>query len=114
MGDKHESESLSVVSNSLQPDRILQARILEWVAFPIFRRSSQPRPPVLQVDSLSAEPQGNPKNTGVDRLSLLQQIFLSQKSNRGLLHCRWILYQLSYEGRPTLKSTLYGSQSSLK
>ena len=31
-------------------------------------------------------------------LSLLQRIFLTQESNWGLLHCRWILYQLSYEG----------------
>ena len=34
------------------------------------------------------------------RLSLLQGIFLTQESNRGLLHCRWILYQLSYQGSP--------------
>ena len=33
-------------------------------------------------------------------LSLLQQILLTQESNRGLLHCRWILYQLSYQGSP--------------
>ena len=31
-------------------------------------------------------------------LSLLQGIFLTQKSNWGLLHCRQILYQMSYEG----------------
>ena len=49
-------------------------------------------------DSLPAEPQGKPKNTGVHSLSLLQWIFPTQKSNRGLLHCRWILYQLSYQG----------------
>ena len=29
---------------------------------------------------------------------LLQGIFPTQGSNRGLLHCRWILYRLSYEG----------------
>ena len=44
------------------------------------------------------EPQGKPKNTGVGSLSLLQGIFPTQESNRGLLHCRWILYQLSYQG----------------
>ena len=44
---------------------ILQARILEWVAFPF---------------------------------------------SRGLLHCRWILYQLSYQGRPELY--LYSNQFS--
>ena len=53
--------------------------------------------PALQADSLPAEPPGKPKNTGVGSLSLLQQIFLSQESNRGLLHCRRILYQLSYQ-----------------
>ena len=58
----------------------------------------EPRSPVLQVDSLAAEPQWKPKNTGVDSLSLLQQNFLTQKSNQGLLHCRQILYQLSYQG----------------
>ena len=38
------------------------------------------------------------QNTGMDSCSLLQGIFLTQESNRGLLHCRWILYQLSYQG----------------
>ena len=33
-------ESLSVVSDSLQPLGILQARILEWVAVPSSRGSS--------------------------------------------------------------------------
>ena len=58
----------------------------------------EPRPPTLQVDSLPAELQGKPKNTGVGSLSLLKQIFPTQKLNRSLLHHRWILYQLSYEG----------------
>ena len=46
-----------------------------------------------------------PKNTGVGSLSLLQWIFPTQGSNWGLLHCRWILYQLSYQGsvRPLTK-----------
>ena len=79
---------------------IVQARILEWAAFPFSRQSSQPRSPALQADSLPAEPQGKPKNTGVGSLSLLQQIFLTQESDWGLLHCRWILYQLSYQGSP--------------
>ena len=48
-----------------------------------------------------AEPQGKPKNTRLGSLPLLQQIFLTQESNQGLLHCRWVLYQLSYEGSPT-------------
>ena len=37
---------------------ILQARTLEWVAFPFSRGSSQLRSPAMQVDSLPAEPQG--------------------------------------------------------
>ena len=43
----------------------------------------KPRSPALQVDSLPAEPQGKPKNTGVGNLSLLQRIFPTQESNRG-------------------------------
>ena len=58
------------------------------------------RSPTLQADSLSAEPQGKSKNAGVSSLSLLQRIFLTQESNRGLLNYRWILYQLSYQGNP--------------
>ena len=37
---------------------IPQARILEWVAVPFPRGSSQPRSPALRADSLSAKPQG--------------------------------------------------------
>ena len=51
------------------------------------------------VVSNSVTPWNSPgQNAGVDSLSLIQQIFLTQESNRGLLHCRWILYQLSYQG----------------
>ena len=89
---------------------ILQARILERVAFPFSRDLSnpgiKPRSPTLQADSLPAEPQGKPKNTGVGSLFLLQWIFLTQESNQGLLHCRWILYQLSYEGSNPPKQAL--------
>ena len=62
----------------------------------------EPRSPALQADSLPAEPQGKPKNAGVDSLSLLQRIFPTQELNRGLLHYRHILYKLSYEGSPNL------------
>ena len=81
---------------------ILQARMLEWGAFPFSRGSSQPRDQTQasHADSLPAEPQGKPKNTGVDSVSLLQGIFLTQESNQSLLHCRWIIYQLCYEESP--------------
>ena len=38
------------------------------------------------------------QNTVVDGHSFLQQIFTTQELKWGLLHCRWILYQLSYQG----------------
>jgi len=64
---------------------ILQARILECIAFPFSRGSSQtrdePRSPTLQVDYLPAMPQGKPENPGVGSLSLLQWIFPTQESN---------------------------------
>ena len=53
----------------------------------------EPRSPTLWVNSSPAEPQGKAKNTGVGSLSLL---FPIQELNPGLLHCRQILYQLSY------------------
>ena len=114
------SESHSVVSNSLGPYvlyspwnspgqntgagrlSLLQARILEWVDFPFSRLRNlpnlgiEPRSPASR-DSLPAEPQGKPKNTGLGSLSLLQGNFPTQALNRGLLHCRQILYQLSYD-----------------
>ena len=42
------------------------------------------------------------KSTGVGCHFLLQRIFPAQWSNLGLLHCRWILYQLSYQGSPSI------------
>ena len=65
------------------------------------------RSPALQVDSLLSEPPGKPKNTGVGSLSLLQGIFPTQESTQGLLHCRWILYQLSYMGSPFLSKPMF-------
>ena len=43
---------------------------------------------------------GKHMNTRVGNLSLLQGIFLTQESNWDLLHCRWIIYQLKYQGSP--------------
>ena len=57
----------------------------------------KPRCLSLLAGSLPSEPQGKPKITGMSSLSLLQGIFPSQELNQGLLHCRRILYQLSYE-----------------
>ena len=42
------------------------------------------------------------KNTGVGSHSLLQGIFPMQGLNPSLLHCRWILYQLSHKGSPRI------------
>ena len=42
------------------------------------------------------------QNTGVGCLSLLQGIFPTQRLSPGLLHCRRILYQLSYQGSPRI------------
>ena len=101
-----ENGSCSVVSRShnYKDHGILQARILEWITFPspgyLLNPGIEPRSPSLQADSLPAEPQGKPKNIRVGSLSLLRQIIPTQESNWGLLHCGWILYQLSYQGSP--------------
>ena len=95
------NESCSVVSDSLWLHglyRILQARILEWVAFPFSKGSPQPRD-WTQVSRIAGGfftswATGKPKNTKVGSLSLLQQIFQTQ-----------ILYQLSYQGNPKKNGT---------
>ena len=56
----------------------------------------EPMPPTLQASARA----GKSKNTGVGGLPLLQRVFLTQESNQGLLHWRWVLYQLSYRGSP--------------
>ena len=59
------------------------------------------------------------QNIAVGSCSLLQGIFPAQGLNPGLLHCRWILHQLSYQGSPyffnsTIYSLLsYGMETSL-
>ena len=89
---------------------------------------TKPRSPTLQADSLPTELGGKPKvkvkvaqscpalfssmdcspwnspgqDTGVGSLSLLQGILPIQGENPGLLHCRWILHQLSHQGSPLL------------
>ena len=45
------------------------------------------------------------QNTGVGSLSLLQGFFPTQGLNPGLLHCRQILYQLSYQGSSMCNKT---------
>ena len=91
---------------------ILQMRMLEWVSMPFFRGSSQPRDQT-QVTHIvggfftvwaTREAQ---VNTGVCSLSLLQGIIPIQESNWGLPHCRWILYQLSYQGSLSIIPTIY-------
>ena len=83
---------------------IFQTRVLEWIAISFSRDlpnlGIESRSPAPWADSLLSGPPGKPMNTGVGSLSLLQGIFPAQESNTGLVHCRQILYQLSYQGSP--------------
>ena len=63
---------------------------------------------LILCDQMDCSPPGSSlhgdspgKNTGVGCHALLQGIVPTQESNWGLLHCRWILYQLSYQGSPS-------------
>ena len=53
---------------------ILQARILEWVAMPSSRVSSQPKSPALQADSLQSEPPGKPYSSQAVSLIMSYQL----------------------------------------
>ena len=107
------SESHSVVSDSLRPHRLYSpwnslgqntgVGSLSLFQGDLPNPGIEPRSPPLWADSLPAELQGKPKNTGVGSLFLLQQLFPTQESNWGLLHCRQILYQLSYQGSPAYR-----------
>ena len=56
--------------------------------------------PCLTICNCMDCPWNSPdQNTRVGSLSLLQGIFPTQGLNPGLPHCRWILYQLSYQGQ---------------
>ena len=66
----------------------------EWLLTPVFL----PGKFHGQRSLVGYSPWSSPgQNTGVGSLSLLQQIFPSQELNWCLLHCRRILYQLSYQ-----------------
>ena len=72
--------SRSVVSSSLRPHRLQPTRLLCLWDFP-----------------------GN--STGVDCHFFLQGIFPTQGSNPGILHCRQMLYCLSYHTKASVYST---------
>ena len=106
--DESESESLSVVSSSLRPHVLYSP----WNS--PGQSTGVGSPSLLQgisgdwtqVSHIAAGfftslATREPKNTGVGSLSFLQQIFRTHKSNLGPLLCRWILYQLSYQGSPS-------------
>ena len=90
-----ESESCSVMSDSLWPHRLYSPwnspgentgeGNLSILQGNLPNPGIKPRSPALQADSLPAELQGKPKNTGVGSLSLHQGIFLTQESNRSVL-----------------------------
>ena len=69
--------SRSVVSNSLEPHGLQPARLLYPWGF-------------SRQDNWSGF------------LALLQRIFPTQRSDPGLPHCRWILYQLRHQGSPRI------------
>ena len=103
----------SVAHEAPLPMGILRQEHWSWLPCPppedLPNPVIEPRFPTLQADSLPSEPQGKPKNTGVGSLFLLQGNFSTQESNQGLLHCRQILYQLSYQGSPD-SCTQYASK----
>ena len=84
---------------------ILQARILEWIAFPFPRVSSQPRDwkwvPCIAGGFFTSWATGEAQEHWRGSLSLLQWIFKTEGLNWGLLHCRQILYQLTCQGSPS-------------
>ena len=101
-----ESESHSVVSDSLRPHGLYSpwdspSQNTGVVAVPFSRDLSnpgiKPRSPVLQADFFNQlSHKGSP---GILQwVVYLQGSFLTQDWNSDLLHCRCVLYQLRYQG----------------
>ena len=61
---------------------------------------TEPRSLTLQVDSLSSEPPGKHKNTGVGSLSLLQRLFLTQELNPGFPALQAVSVPAELPGKP--------------
>ena len=70
-----------------QLDDIYIPYLLRWVKF-------AQSYPILRPHGLYSPWNSLGQNAGVGSLSLLQWMLVTQESNRGLLHCRWIFYQL--------------------
>ena len=68
----------------------------------------------MQADSLPAEPQKKPKNTGVGSLSLLQGLFPTQELNLPLLNWKADSLPLNHQGSPCVsRSVMSNSLQSL-
>ena len=85
------STKLSKISNFREMKKLMRqlCSILPFVCILVTQSC-----PTL-CDSMDCSPPG--KDTRVGCHSLLQRIFPTQGSSPGLLHCRQILYHLSYE-----------------
>ena len=78
---------------------ILQARKLEWVAFPFYpgdlpNPGIEPRSPTLQADSLPAEPQGEPSDGKADLSSPVQDTWPLPASDVGFFILDWSVADL--------------------
>ena len=104
---KEQSESCSVMSNSLQPYGLYSpwnspGQNTEGGSYSLLQGISQPKDQT-QVSHIAGRfftswATREAQEYWSGSLSLLQWIFPTQELNPGLLHCRQILYQLSYHG----------------
>ena len=93
-----ESRSLSLFPHSL--DFLFSLEVISSVSCSVVSDSSQCHG--LGPAGLFCPWDSPAKNIGVNCHSLLQRIFPTQGSNPGVLHCRQILYCLSFRGRQFL------------
>ena len=83
--------------------KIIISSVVKVAKRDIIPNIAESESPLVMSDSLRPHGLYSPwnslgQNTGVGSLSLLQGLFPTQGLNLGLLHCRQILYHLSYLG----------------
>ena len=99
-GEFHGQGSLAAAAHGITESHRTERLTFHWFHIHDFKLRSALSPAQLFGTKLLCPWEFPSKDTGVGCHFLLQGLFPTQGSNPGFLHCRQILYRLSYKGSP--------------